>query len=98
EPGADVARWQERRELVRPLDARHAVSLQELGDPEVQQLDETLGAVGVDVVDGHAAPVLVDQDEGRARRARRGAETTHEPLDEAGLPRAEPAAEGAATP
>src|SRR5213076_2733521 len=87
-------RWQERQELVRPLDDRHAVSLQELGDPKLQQLDEALGAVGVHVVDRHAAPVLIDQDEGRARRARRRAETTHEPADEAGLPRAELADEG----
>src|SRR2546426_12823813 len=77
-----------------PRDDRHAVSRQELGDPKLQQLDEALGAVGVDVVDRHAAPVLVDQDEGRARRARRGAETAHEPLDEAGLPRSELADEG----
>src|SRR5438046_8349730 len=94
DPDLERPGWQEGQELVRPLDDRHAVALQELWDPEVHQLGEALGAVGVHVVDGQAAPVLVDQDEGRARRARRGAETTHEPLDEAGLPRAKLAAPG----
>ncbi|PYN45865.1 MAG: hypothetical protein DME00_20980 [Candidatus Rokuibacteriota bacterium] len=36
-------------------------------------------------MDGNAALVLVDEDERRARRAHGGAETAHQPLDEAGL-------------
>src|SRR5437867_9033930 len=94
DPDLERPGWQEGQELVRPLDGRHAVALQELRDPEVHKLGEALSAVGGHLVDGQAAPVRVDQDEGRARRARRGAETTHEPLDEAGLPCAELADQG----
>src|SRR5439155_1138667 len=55
DPDLERPGWQEGQELVRPLDDRHAVALQELRDPEVHQLGEAQGAVGVHGVDGQAA-------------------------------------------
>ena len=76
------------RELVRPLDDRHALPLDISGSPRSISSVRLAGAVGVDVMDGQAAPVLVDQHERGARRRRGDAEPAHQPLDEARLARA----------
>src|SRR5439155_364332 len=69
-----------------PYAANHARAAEHLQQAQIHQLGHAARPVGVDVIDGHAARVLVDEDEGRARGADRGAETPNEPLDEAGLP------------
>jgi hypothetical protein len=83
----DGARGQERLGALGPLDQGDAVAAHEVEQAEVDQLGQAGGAVGVDVVHGQAASVLVDEHEGRARRAALDAQAAHEALHEAGLPR-----------
>src|SRR3990172_1135926 len=80
---------QERQELVGPFHHRHAVTVKELLQPQVEELREALRPVGVQVIDGQPPPVLVDQDKGGARSRLRDAEPPHQPLEETGLPGAE---------
>src|SRR3989304_2368368 len=59
---------QERQERVGPFHHRHAVTVKELLQPQVEELREALGPVGVQVIDGQPPPVLVDHDKGGALR------------------------------
>jgi hypothetical protein len=86
---ANGPRGQERQQLVGPLDHRHAVAVQHLLDAQIDELDEAPGAVRIEVIDRVPAAVLVDQHEGRARHVRGHTEAAGEPLQEAGLARAE---------
>src|SRR6266850_3951894 len=81
----DRVRRQERRQLVRPFDDRHALTADHLQEPEIDELGHAVRAIGVDVMDGNAPRVLIDQNERRARRADGGAEAAYQPLNEAGL-------------
>src|SRR3989304_4860784 len=76
---------QERQELVGPFHHRHAVTVKELLQPQVEELREALGPVGVQVIDGQPPPVLVNQDKGGARGRLGDAEPPHQPLEETGL-------------
>jgi hypothetical protein len=77
-----------RPQLVRPLDHGDPVAAPHLLEAEVEQLGQRPGAIRVDVVHGHAAPVLVDEREGGTRDLGLHAEPSHEALDEARLARA----------
>src|SRR5712692_1377932 len=85
----DRARRQQRQELVGPFDHRHAVTREQLVQAEIEQLREALRAIGVDVMHGHAAAILVDEDEGRAHDPARHPEPARQALREARLPGAE---------
>src|SRR3972149_1804733 len=80
---------QERQELVGPFHHRHAVTVKELLQPQVEELREALGPVGVQVIDGQTPPVLVNQDKGGARGRLGGAGAPPQPLEETGLSGAE---------
>src|SRR5262245_28025192 len=82
-------RRQQRPGFLGPLDDRDAVAVDHLFEPEVCELGHGGRAVGVDVMDGEATAILVDEDEGRACRARRDPEPVREALDEARLARAQ---------
>src|SRR5262249_62126397 len=82
-------RGQEWAHLLRLLHQRDAVAVEELGETEIHQLGEALRAIGVHVMDGEPAAVLVDEDERRAGGACRHAEAAGHALDEARLPRPE---------
>jgi len=75
----DRVRWQERRQLVRPLDDGHAVAPIRSSSPRSMSSVIGVGPIGVDVIDEEAALVLVDEDERRTRRADCRAETSRQP-------------------
>src|SRR5262249_12038062 len=85
----DGAGREERTELVGPLHHGDAGAVGHLLDAEAGELGETLRPVGVEMVDGQATPVLVDEHERRARHPRRDAEAAAEALQEARLAGAE---------
>ena len=78
---------------VPPLDERDALVVEQLADPEVDQLLEVFEAVGVDVDDGEPAVVGVHDDERRARDRLLHPEGAAEALHERRLPGAEVAGE-----
>src|SRR6266545_998969 len=80
---------QQGQELVRPLDDGDALAVEYLLEPQVHELGEALGAVGVHVVDGQPAAVVVDEHEGGTRHVSLDAEAASQSLEEACLPRAE---------
>src|SRR5262249_59779540 len=88
------ARRQERQELVPPLHYGHATAVEHLLDAQLHQLGEALRTVGVDVVDAHAPWILVDEHEGGTRHIGVHAQPSREPLQEAGLARAQRADAG----
>jgi len=85
----DRARRQEWEQFVRPFDDRHAVAAEKLLEAEIEQLGQALRAIGIDVVDGQAAAVFVDEHEGGAHRTPSDAEPARESLREARLARAQ---------
>src|SRR5262249_36856366 len=85
----DRMRRQKGNELVRPLDHGDAVAVHQLLDAEVEHLRQALGAVRVEMMDGHAPSVLVDEHDRRARHRRLDAQPAGEPLEETRLAGAE---------
>src|SRR5581483_6726151 len=85
----DGVRGEQRHELVGPLDDGDAVAVEQLLEPQVDQLGEAAGTVRVEVVDRQAAAVVVDQHEGRARHVPGDPEAARQSLQEARLPGAQ---------
>src|SRR3990170_6252871 len=79
----------EGQKLVGPFHHRHAGTVKELLQSQVEELRKALGPVGVQVIDGQPPPVLVDHDKGGARGRLGDAEPPHQPLEETGLSGAE---------
>lgn len=86
DPDHDGVGGKDGEELLRPLDHRDAIPPEQLLNPEVQDLGQAFGSVEVQVINRNAAPVVIDQDKGRARGRLHHAQAAHQPLEEAGLP------------
>src|SRR5690606_15804402 len=88
-------RRQEGLHPLRPLDHADALAVEELLDADLVQLAQPLDPVQVEVIEGRARGVLVDEGEGgRGHVLGVPSQPAREALDEVGLARAEVAVEG----